>query len=513
MSAHTERITSQFPANLAAALALNNDRTFAAAVLLSIVPLWLGQHIPMVDMAQHAAQVTAMREMWAGNSTFTALFEFNWFTPCLLGYMLLYVVSLTVPIAVATQIVVSLAVGSVPWLTRALLREAGADERWKWLAIPGSFGFAFYWGFFSFMVATPVALLFLIHAIRFARAPTLRTAPLVAAFSIFLFFCHVIALCYASLAALAYVAGLHRHNLRQLALRMLPFAAPLPLMVAWVVIAYTTQAAAKAPMSFSGGPLDRLYLLMLQPSGLDVFFPFFTVPAMAAVTLLPALCGSNFSRRAERWLPFAAAFVAFMAIPGYVLGVGYLYHPFGIFLTPLWLLAWDAPQRRMLLPERGQLMQLFALPVVIVFIGINLVRFGSFARESAPFDAVMASAEPNRRIASLVYRDASRWFGPPMYLRYAAWYASTQRGIVDFTFANYYWEPVRYRHEAGARITESVGWEPRDFRWKDHGGDRYDYFVVKSISDMSAELFQQKRAAISLIAHQGEWWLYRNNER
>lgn len=513
MHAPTERIASQFPASLASALALSSNRLFVVALLLSIVPLWVGQHLPMVDIAQHAAQISAMHEMWAGSTIFTDLFQFNAFTPYLLGYLLLYFISLVVPVSIAIQIVVSIAVISVPWLTGSLLRAVGGDERWKWLAIPCSFGFAFYWGLLPFIMATPIALLFIIYAIRFARAPTLSSAPLVAVFSLFLFFCHAIALCYASLAALAYVVGIHRRNLRQLVLRVLPFTAPLPLLALWLAAVYTSEPSAKDPLSFGGGPLDRLYLLLLQSSGLDVFSPFFTVPAMVALVLLPVLCGSTFSRRTERWLPFVAAFVVFMVMPGYMLNASYLYHRLGIFLTPLWLMAWDAPRQPVQI-RPGQLIQLFALPLVFIFIGINVARFTAFARETRSFDVVIASAEPNRRVASLVYEPASPLFGPPMYLRYASWYASTYRGIVDFNSADLYWHPVRYRPGAGARMTDSVAWEPASFSWQDHGGALYDYFIVRvSGNDMSAVIFKEKRAAVQLVAHADDWWLYRNTER
>src|SRR5688500_7669632 len=142
-------------------------------------------------MPQQAAQIAALREIWQGNEAFTQLFEVNWFTPYLLGYLLLYALSLVVPIAVATQIVVSLSVLAMPLLTVQLLRAAGADERWKWLSIPGSFSFAFYWGFLSFLVAAPLALLFWIQTIRFVNAPSVKRGVMIALFSIFLFFSHI----------------------------------------------------------------------------------------------------------------------------------------------------------------------------------------------------------------------------------------------------------------------------------------------------------------------------------
>jgi hypothetical protein len=132
----TRQPASPVAAQLARTFTLDNGRLFAVAVALSVAPLWFGSMLPLVDMPQHAAQIVALHEMWTGNETFLRVFEINWFTPYLLGYLLLYAIALVVPVNVATQVLATLAVASIPLLTGRLLRVAGADERWKWLAIP-----------------------------------------------------------------------------------------------------------------------------------------------------------------------------------------------------------------------------------------------------------------------------------------------------------------------------------------------------------------------------------------
>ena len=244
---------------LSAVLTLDNDRLFLVALLLAIAPLWFGQYLPLVDIPQHAGQIAALQQIFSGNTLFTEAFQINWFTPYLFGYLLLYAVSLVLPITVATQVVVSLAVVSVPVFTGRLLRAAGADERWKWLAIPAGFSFAFYWGFLSFIVAVPFALQFLILTIRFCNSPSPRRALGIAAFSILLFFCHVIVLGFASLVALGYVLGSsYRAGLRTLILRALPYATPLPLIAVWLLITYSNEAIVRSAPVVYGSVIDRV---------------------------------------------------------------------------------------------------------------------------------------------------------------------------------------------------------------------------------------------------------------
>lgn len=507
MNDTTRRLAPHFSEQLAQTLSLGNDRLFAVALILAIAPLWIGRYLPMVDIPQHAAQIAALRQMWEGNETFTQLFQVNWFTPYLLGYLLLYLLSLLLPITVATQIVVSLSVAAVPLLTGYLLRAAGGDERYKWLAIPAGFGFAFYWGFLSFIVAVPFGLLFLIQTIRFVQESTLRRGLGIAAFAVFLFFCHVIVLGFASLMALTYVCASGYRDPRRLVLRLLPYTAPLPLLAVWLFATYSSESSVRSNPVVFGPLLERFIALLVQPAGRDYFSPLFNVLVTGSIVLLPGLIGSKFSRRPERWLPFALGLLTFLVAPHYVLATAYFYQRLGIFLVPLWLMAWDPPAgaRRRL--------DWIAMLVVMLWTTLNIGRFAAFARETQSFDAVIKAAEPGRKAASMVFDRTTPLFGLPVYMHFPAWYQATHRGIVDFNFADFYSQMARYKANAGPRMDENLAWYPTDFRWEANGGGSYDYFIVKSGFDISNEIFKEKRAMVQLVAHSGWWWLYRNNER
>jgi hypothetical protein len=505
----TPTSTPSLREQLALAFALDNSRLFAAVLALSLVPLWIGRYLPLIDLPQHAAQIGLLREIWSGNEAIGALFRVNWFTPYLLGYLLLYALALLMPITLATQLVVSLAVVAIPLLTGRLLGAAGADERWKWLAIPCSFGFAFYWGFLSFIVAAPFALLFLIRTIGFVKQPSLRRAVSMAGFAVFLFFCHVIVLGFASLVALGYVVGVHYRNLKALVLHALPYTAPLPLIGIWLAVTYDSETRVQNdPVTF--GPLGyRLLNLLTQPAGREDLAggsALVVLVVTAAVLLLPWLSGARFSRRPERWLPFALGLLVFLVAPHYVLSTAYFYQRLGLFLVPLWLMAWDAPQR-------GRLVERLAMPVVVLWVVTSIGRFAAFARETESFTALMNEMEPGRRVAAMVYDHGTPLFRLPVYLHFPAWYQAARGGIVDFNFADFYSSMARYRSDAGPRINENLSWYPDAFRWDVDGGTSYDYFVVKSNVDVSAAIFKDRLSSVELIARSGWWWLYRNVER
>ena len=86
------------------------------------------------------------------------------------------------------------------------------------------------------------------------------------------------------------------------------------------------------------------------------------------------------------------------------------------------------------------------------------------------------------------------------------------RGIVDFNFANFISQMVRYRR-CTTRMTDELGWDPAEFDWQANGGERYDYFIVRSRSDISEEIFKEQRDSVELVTRSGWWWLYRNLHR
>lgn len=499
----------RFLTPFAVALNLDNSRLFWAVLVLSVVPLWLGPYLPMVDLPQHAAQIAVLRELWGGNTALAEIFWVNWFTPYLLGYLLLYVLALVLPITIASKVIVTLSVVAVPLLTGRLLRVAGADERWRWLAIPCSFGFAFYWGFLSFLVAAPLALLFLTMSVGFAREPTVRLGVWIALFAVFLFFSHVIVLGLASLIALGYVLGVHYKSPRKLLLCALPYTVPLPLIGIWLAITYATETRVQNdPVVF--GPLSyRLLQLLTQPAGREVLTgssAAIVLLVTSAVVLLPWLSGARLNRRPERWLPFALALAAFLLAPHYVFNAAYFYQRLGLFLVPLWLMIWDPPGVR-----RG--VERWAILVVVLWVVTSIGRFAAFARETQSFANIMATIEPARRTAGMVLGAGSPLFSLPVYLHFPAWYQATHAGVVDFNFAEFYSQMVRYRSSVGPRVTESVAWYPEAFEWEANGGASYDYFLVKAGFDAAPGIFKDRLGSVELVSRSGWWWLYRNVER
>jgi hypothetical protein len=480
-----------------------NDVLFAIVAVAAVVPLWIPEFPPLVDLPQHAAQVAALHELLSGNSFHTHDLTINWFTPYLGGYLLLYLASTVLPIMVATKLLVSLAVIALPVVSGLLIRAMGGDERLKWLAIPAGYSFALYWGFFVYLVAVPVGLALVYFTVAYEKNPTTKRSIGIAALSIALFFCHAMALGFCALISLTYLLAKNFRNPMRLIRCSLPYAAPLPIIAIWMSHLIDTDAAVREAPLKPGTLHERLVVLFTQFSGLDGAAFGTTFALFALTVLLPVLSGYRISSKPERWLPMLVGLLVYLAFPSNAQNTAYLFHRLAVFLVPLWLVMWDPPQR-----FRPVVFFAF-LGMLGVWLAVNSNRFIEFARESAAFSRVLHKAEPGKRMAGLMVCNGSPGFAYPVYVHFASWYQAEFRGIADRSFATAHPSLVRYRDVDARRVAKRISWRPLAFRWDRDGGPSYDYFIVCAPADFSAEIFKDHVNSVELVANDSSWWLYR----
>jgi len=105
--------------------------------------------------------------------------------------------------------------------------------------------------------------------VRLHRKPSIGLGLLIATYSIFLFFSHLLLLCFASLISLAWLAGKNYRHLRLLAALSLPYAAPLPLVAVWIIQTMADETYISPGRIVFGPVLKRLLDIPVQSTGLD----------------------------------------------------------------------------------------------------------------------------------------------------------------------------------------------------------------------------------------------------
>lgn len=122
---------------------------FVATVIFAGATFWFAPRLPMADLPQHAGQVAVWHDLLLGTSKWQSLVYTNYFTPYLVGYSSAPLLSFVVPVSAALKIVHALAFYGFVAACVALRGRLGGDRRLDWLFMPGFFGYAYAWGFYT----------------------------------------------------------------------------------------------------------------------------------------------------------------------------------------------------------------------------------------------------------------------------------------------------------------------------------------------------------------------------
>lgn len=484
-------------------LSFANERLFFLALLLAVTPLWLTHYLPGVDLPGQAAQAAALQEIWRGNPAFTELFEINLLTPYMTGTLLLALLSYAMPVAVAAKLLISAVIVAIPMLSGRFLDAIGGDARWRWLLIPSTYSFAFYWGFFPYLTAVPLGLVLLLLTVRLHQKPSVGLGTVIAAYSVFLFVSHLLVLCFSSLLALAWLTGCNYRQLPRLAKLCIPYTATLPLIAAWLLQTLSSESYMSESRIVFGSVSRRLLDIVVQSSGLDGTFFGISAFIFVVIVALPFASRMRLTKKPEKWLLSLCGVATFMLFPTFGMGTAFLYDRFGLYLPLMWFVLWEKSS------EDSPRWHWLGILAVFIWAGANLLRFSAFNLETSGFDKLMVDMEPGKRTLSMMTMNGSSQFTAPVFLHFPSWYQAERRGVVDFNFGVFHTAVVRYKLDKRPTMANTLAWNPAKFDWQKTGGDDYDYFVIRSRTDVSAEIFKDKRSAVTLLRNEGWWWLYK----
>ncbi len=485
---------------------------FISLAALSTGLLWGTRYLPMVDLPQHAAQVSMWIHLDDPGWGFGAQVERVLFTPYLLGYLVAVLFAEPFGVMAGMKVLLTIPLLCLPLVSRHLLLRGGGDPWWSLVAFPLFFGLSFYWGYLNFLFAAPLGLLFISLADDYSRRPTLRHGFRLAALGVVLFFCHILVL------GLALVIGvllvwLRNGGLRGLTARLAPFDPPLALMAVWVLQTWGEEARVQDYFhEWSRIPL-RLGLLPTSLFDAGVWYRYGAREAWidggaAMLTLLMAtallLQRSSLSRESTAWIPFGTATATFLLFPFQAFGCLHVADRYALFLPLLLfpLLRLPPPS-----PTRAAARALIFL-AVLGWTAVLGSRFAAFDAEARAFDALVAAVEPNRRVMGLVVEKESEAIPlAPLYLHFPAYIQAAKGGVLGFSIAGVPPEPMRYRRGGAPPASPWLEWEPFRFEWDVDGG--YDYFIVRSEKDLSPRFFAGADRPVVLEGRSGLWWLYR----
>jgi hypothetical protein len=401
----------------------------AATAALSVI--WLPEYPPGTDLPGHATQIYIWMNLDQG---FGDTYRVNWFTPYLIGYAVARGFAELVGVVAALKLVLSIGLVGQYAAVRLLLRGVGAE---RWLALfsfPFFFGVAFYWGFFNFLAAVPLGLVYVALCIRFGEEPSARRWLVIALGGPVLFFAHgvVYGVC-ATAAGLVLLPN--RLDWKRLIVRTSPVVLGAPLPLAWIFV----KEGGSSRLAWRWG-WERV---LEVPSQWVSFRADIDTAGLAVALLILVILGSGLrrNRRPGAARPFAAAVAFFMALPELLMGVSVIYTRVGIFASCFALLLGVAPAA----PGRRRWLRLRIVLAVAVLLGIHLWRTHGFAGELRGFDSVVKEIPADSRVCMSFWHRGSAFYSGMTFTHFDSWVLLQKPATTDFAWASYPTTLIRFQ--------------------------------------------------------------------
>jgi hypothetical protein len=481
---------------------------FVATVIFAGATFWFAPRLPMIDLPQHAGQVAVWHDLLLGTSPWQPLVDVNYFTPYLAGYGLALLLSFVLPVSAALKLLLTLAYLGFVAACVALRRRLGGDRRLDWLFIPGFFGYAYVWGFYTFLIVAPFGVLFVLLAHRYADRPTLALGVGLLVANVALFFSHGLIFVFANAIGGAFLL-LKGRPLGRLLLTALPYAAAGLLCLAYAVIRLRLEAnPIGEELTFLWGwGLNRLVFLIYSVGGVDTDWSL--LPLLVLMLAAPMVLGTRLSWRHPAALaPFLVTLLIAAFVPVDAMNTGAIAPRFALFLLPFYALMFGPSDRA----APSALRQLW-LPVLCwAFLVVHADRLLAFAKEAAGFEEVLAATGPGHRALGLILDPESAvTLNGYTYQHFPLWYQAEKRGFVDFNFAAYLPQIVRYRSERLPPVaTRSAFRLARNFDWTRDDAALYRYFFVRHAAPLPPGYFPTGRCAPALLKSAGAWSVFEN---
>lgn len=479
---------------------------YSLALAMGVLPLWVGRHLPLVDLPQHLHLISVLHRLGDPTTLYPQLFEpRGQLTPYLGYYHLVSLLHWLLPLETANRVFLTACVAGLPLSVAFLLRSLSRPSWPSLLALPFAYGDSLAWGFINYCSALPLTILccgLLVRSVADSQRRRSWALWLSGCLLAVLLF-HVQAFAYLAVALpfLLFTTASPEGRGNWLKARQHALLAVVPavlLFLAWVALRLgePTEVEYGAPWK-AWGPLLSAQNLSFKPfaqnlaeltqvlanmlrDGSDRYglYAVALVGGLAALaSLRPGWRAGRAEGKVERFRALGLALIAlsmFFLLPFDVRGyMYYLNTRFAHLAAPLLFAA---------LPALGPAVSrsLLALAAASsLAVGIPLARgFAAFEAEAAPLDQLAEAAGPRPMVMGLIFNTQSRVVNHPVFLHSSALVARAKGGATNFSFALTPHSPLRYR--GAPPPTFPSEWRPDQLDYR-RQGQAYDHFLVRGV--------------------------------
>lgn len=482
-----------------------------AAVLSGLTlaaPMWVGRFVPLLDLPQHLAVVAVLRNHGDPAWGFGRFFDVQWaeLTPYWTYYLATWLLSLALPLELASRVYLTGYALAFPWAGIALCRAFGRSPWLGLLAAPLALNTNLYFGFISYSTGVLLVLFLLAAFERHLAYGTTRRAMAVTLGGALLFFTHV--QCLAFFIAAAVVLSVTKSGLpwrARLARSLSLLPATLGLLLPWVYVQFLA-ARERVPGRYTFGRPGRLRAHFQSPETSLRDLPeslagsFQDGSDLSVLAAWAVLIVWAFGRR-PRWRPLLPALLAlllYFAAPMSIAGQWNIGPRFALLAALLVLPALAASGRR------AAAIGTLAAVLAAVAAANAAWHHATFDREAGAFDRALDAIPRGARVMPLVFDPRGRVLDKWPYLHFGQYVMVRRGGMSAVNLGRVPVFPIHLRDAASFPHVDVF--RPGDFRF-DGMGRAYDFFLLRSPGAWKERLFPA--AAVEEVFASGEWVVLR----
>ena len=491
-----------------------NRIVWVCTVIWGASIFWIAQRPPLIDLPQHAAQIALISDVLAGQTRWAEIFTINFVTPYLTTYALGWLLSFVILPVTAVKIILTGAFVGFVLMVVALRKTFGSDPRLDWLALSGFFGFAWKWGFMSFLVAAPIGLLLIWLLLQYLEQRKPILGLLFTTLGLLLLISHGLIFAFAWTVSVAF-CGLTIYKKGNWFAVLWPMVLCTLVCILYLMIVTYIQFGLSSGTDSYGitiwtlNPINRIKELFAY--SFDNQFSKQYLAITAVLLSCPLLLKNQLNfKNVLCFVPVAIALFIYCFAPAFALKTAFLYQRFALFFLPAWAFVFIAGAS-LKQPSVSSKLACVVLALCTWWpIYNHTVESVRFDKESADFEIILAVLEPNKRALYLSIDNYSPADGHQnIYLHYGSWYQADKKGYVDFNFAWFPPQMLRFKTDNETEIRPGFEFQPKTFDWNAHKGDRYEYFIFRSEDTLDTrDYFRGAPCAPELFVKKGVWSVY-----
>ena len=478
---------------------------FAGCCFLTALSFVVSDYLPMVDLPEHAAQLSIWQQWNDPAFGHQATYEFHPFVPLQTAYLLVVILGFVLPLQIALKVAVLGLVLGVPLSTGYMLKKLGLDPWLVFFAFPIAFSYSFYWGFINFLAAIPLVILLTVFVDTYSQSPTRTRALALGLFFLVLFLTHPLAFGYAGFV-LGPLILIRAPDVPSAIRRALPLLLALSVAVVWVVLSASGQDIDLAPKiwKLSAGRLIDFFNQIVGTGNLTGL-----IWGLVVLTV-PFVLGYRFHSSWKRRIPLTLAVVVFFTFPWDLWSVLFVYRRFAVFTLPLLLFALqDSPDGRA--PARIQKMA--PVTLAVIWLSVLNVNFYAFGKEASQFDPLIQRIPPHKKVLNLALDYESPFVPGPVYAGFAKWYQVERGGTMDPSFAGVFHNRFQYRSEVNPDLPTLFQSIRGETDWSAQAA-AYEYFIVRAESPNASEALRRigptlEDRLVPVASSGGKWWVFK----